>query len=34
MYCEHARFPGLNADGGFADSLLTNERALVHIPLD
>ena len=31
MYCEHARFPGLNADGGFADSLLTNERALIKL---
>ena len=26
-----ARFPGLNADGGFADYLLTNERALIKL---
>lgn len=31
MYCENARFPGLNADGGFADYLLTNERALIKL---
>lgn len=31
MYCENARFPGLNTDGGFADYLLTNERALIKL---
>ena len=31
MYCEKARFPGLNTDGGFADFLLTNERALIKL---
>lgn len=31
MYCENARFPGLNADGGFAEYLLTNERALIKL---
>jgi NAD+-dependent secondary alcohol dehydrogenase Adh1 len=31
MYCENAKFPGLNADGGFADYLLTNERALIKL---
>ncbi|MGH8874979.1 MAG: NAD(P)-dependent alcohol dehydrogenase [Acidimicrobiia bacterium] len=29
MYCENGSFPGLNADGGFADYLRTTERALV-----
>ncbi|MCS7352113.1 MAG: alcohol dehydrogenase catalytic domain-containing protein, partial [Anaerolineae bacterium] len=32
MYCERGVFPGLNADGGFAEYLLTNERALVKLP--
>lgn len=32
MYCVNGVFPGLNADGGFANFLRTNERAL--IPLD
>ena len=31
MYCENSTFPGLNADGGFADYLLTNERALIKL---
>ncbi len=31
MYCENARFPGLNCDGGFAEYLLTNERALIKL---
>jgi len=32
MYCENSWFPGLNADGGFAEYLLTNERAVVPLP--
>jgi NAD+-dependent secondary alcohol dehydrogenase Adh1 len=31
MYCENGSFPGLNRDGGFADYLLTNERALIKL---
>lgn len=31
MYCEAGAFPGLNCDGGFADYLLTNERALIKL---
>ncbi len=31
MYCENGRFPGINADGGFAEYLLTGERALVKL---
>ncbi len=31
MYCENGRFPGINADGGFADYLLTSERALIKL---
>jgi len=31
MYCENAVFPGLNADGGFAQYLRTNERALIKL---
>lgn len=31
MYCEQGSFPGLNRDGGFADYLLTNERALIKL---
>lgn len=31
MYCENGLFPGLNTEGGFADRLLTNERALVKL---
>lgn len=32
MYCENALFPGLTCDGGFAEYLLTNERAVVKLP--
>ena len=32
MYCENVAFPGLTHDGGFADSLLTNERAVIPLP--
>jgi NAD+-dependent secondary alcohol dehydrogenase Adh1 len=32
MYCENSTFPGLNAEGGFAEYLVTNERALVKLP--
>ncbi len=32
MYCENALFPGLDTDGGFADYLLTNERAAIPLP--
>jgi NAD+-dependent secondary alcohol dehydrogenase Adh1 len=31
MYCENGVFPGLNRDGGFAEYLLTNERALIKL---
>ncbi|WP_322822828.1 NAD(P)-dependent alcohol dehydrogenase [Chloroflexus sp.] len=31
MYCEHGSFPGLNCDGGFAEYMLTNERALIKL---
>ena len=31
MYCENAKFPGLNCDGGFAEYLLTSERALIRL---
>jgi NAD+-dependent secondary alcohol dehydrogenase Adh1 len=31
MYCENGSFPGLNRDGGFANYLLTNERALIKL---
>lgn len=31
MYCEDGTFPGLNANGGFAEHLLTNERALIKL---
>src|SRR3990172_2037763 len=31
MYCENSTFPGLNADGGFAEHLLTTERALIKL---
>ena len=31
MYCENGSFPGLNRDGGFANLLLTNERALIKL---
>jgi D-arabinose 1-dehydrogenase-like Zn-dependent alcohol dehydrogenase len=32
MYCENISFPGLSTDGGFAEYLLTNERAVISIP--
>ncbi|MFC7044075.1 NAD(P)-dependent alcohol dehydrogenase [Halobacteriaceae archaeon GCM10025711] len=32
MYCENLEFPGLDTDGGFAEYLLTNERAVVPLP--
>lgn len=31
MYCANGRFPGLAIDGGFAEYLLTNERALIKL---
>ena len=31
MHCEHGRFPGITTDGGFAEYLLTGERALVRL---
>jgi NAD+-dependent secondary alcohol dehydrogenase Adh1 len=31
MYCENGLFPGINTDGGFADYLLTSERALIKL---
>lgn len=32
MYCENVQFPGLTTDGGFAEYLLTNERAVIPLP--
>jgi len=32
MYCEDNQFPGLTTNGGFAEYLLTNERALIKLP--
>ena len=32
MYCENVAFPGLTTDGGFAEYLLTSERALIPLP--
>jgi D-arabinose 1-dehydrogenase-like Zn-dependent alcohol dehydrogenase len=32
MYCENAQFPGLTTDGGFAEYLHTNERAVIPLP--
>lgn len=32
MYCEDLAFPGLSTDGGFAEYLLTNERAVIALP--
>jgi propanol-preferring alcohol dehydrogenase/NAD+-dependent secondary alcohol dehydrogenase Adh1 len=32
MYCENSLFNGLTTDGGFADQLLTSERAVVPLP--
>jgi len=34
MYCENLSFPGLTTDGGFAEYLLTNERATIPLPGD
>ncbi len=31
MHCEHSSFPGLGADGGFAEYFITNERALIKL---
>jgi NAD+-dependent secondary alcohol dehydrogenase Adh1 len=31
MYCRDSLFPGVNADGGYAEYLLTSERALVRL---
>ncbi len=31
MYCENAKFPGLSHDGGFAEYMVTSQRALVHL---
>ncbi|MFC6823821.1 NAD(P)-dependent alcohol dehydrogenase [Halopelagius fulvigenes] len=32
MYCVDLEFPGLTTDGGFAEYLLTNERAVIPLP--
>jgi len=32
MYCETIAFPGLTHDGGFAECLRTNERAVIPLP--
>ncbi|WP_435362959.1 NAD(P)-dependent alcohol dehydrogenase [Haloarchaeobius sp. DYHT-AS-18] len=32
MYCENISFPGLTTDGGFAEYLRTNERAVIPLP--
>ncbi|MGM0604526.1 MAG: NAD(P)-dependent alcohol dehydrogenase [Halobacteriota archaeon] len=32
MYCENVSFPGLTTDGGFAEYLLTAERAVIPLP--
>ena len=34
MYCENQSFNGLTTDGGFAETLLTNERAVIPLPGD
>jgi D-arabinose 1-dehydrogenase-like Zn-dependent alcohol dehydrogenase len=34
MYCEELSFPGLTTDGGFAEYLLTSERATIPLPGD
>ena len=34
MYCENQSFNGLTTDGGFAETLLTNERAVIPRPGD
>jgi propanol-preferring alcohol dehydrogenase/NAD+-dependent secondary alcohol dehydrogenase Adh1 len=32
MYCENSVFNGLNTDGGFAEFMLTNDRAVIPLP--
>ncbi|KAB1193102.1 alcohol dehydrogenase catalytic domain-containing protein [Haloferax sp. MBLA0076] len=32
MYCENSKFNGLTTDGGFAEYLSTNERAVIPLP--
>ena len=32
MYCDNVAFPGLTTDGGFAEALLTSERAVIPLP--
>ena len=32
MHCENMAFPGLTTDGGFAEYLKTNERAVIKLP--
>lgn len=32
MHCQNLAFPGLSTDGGFAEQLLTNERAVIPLP--
>ncbi|SFR64495.1 NAD(P)-dependent alcohol dehydrogenase [Halogeometricum limi] len=32
MYCDDVSFPGLTTDGGFAEYLKTNERAVIELP--
>ncbi|WP_435196057.1 NAD(P)-dependent alcohol dehydrogenase [Natronomonas sp. EA1] len=32
MYCENVAFPGLTHDGGFAEYLKTNDRAVIPLP--
>ncbi|MDW7982992.1 MAG: NAD(P)-dependent alcohol dehydrogenase [Thermomicrobium sp.] len=34
MYCANGRFPGLDSDGGFAEYLVTNQRAVVKLPAE
>lgn len=31
MHCSHAQFPGISHDGGFAEMMLTKERALIKL---
>ena len=32
MHCSNSKFPGITHDGGFADYLLTSERAVIKLP--
>lgn len=32
MHAEESRFPGINADGGYAEYLLSSERSLIKLP--